>query len=223
MVGICLFAPFSYSEAELFALASEEGVFDTFGGAQRDRIDGMSSLSSRMLSLGGLLALGRLCTALSDFEYDLSILRDKFGKPRFEDGRAPAFSIAHAHRLSVAAISDSADALLGVDIERIDTKRDIDRIAEKFFSEGEKQRLYSSPDKLREFYSVWTAKEAMMKQGGEGMISVMSSDSVKAEEQGERCFWRSAFLFEGEEYILTLSTEKSERVELLTLGDIKIK
>lgn len=219
MVGICFFSPFSYTDTERMALAEREGVFGRFGDMERDRINKISNPSGKALSLGGIIALGRAVDALGAVGADMRILRDALGKPHFACG-APCFSISHADRLSVAAISQSGE--IGIDIERIDRDRDIGRIARKFFSEAEQKELAEAEDRVREFYRIWTAKESMMKQGGEGMISVMRSDSALAEASGERSFARYAISFEGEEYILTICTVGEEKIELIECDGISI-
>lgn len=212
MVGICIFSPLAYTDAELTSLAECEGVPSRFGKGERERINKISNPVGKALSLGGLCALGRALSAAGVCEPSMPISRDKFGKPRFERGE-PHFSIAHAGALSVAAVSDSGE--LGVDIERIDRARDTERIASKFFSESEKRQLFGAEDRATEFYRIWTSKEAMMKLSGGGMLSVMSADSARAEERGELRFARYAVSFEGEEYILTLCTDKAELAEIL--------
>ena len=219
MAGICFFAPFDHTEDGRMALAQSEGVFERFGEGERHRIDKISNPSGKALSLGGLCALGRALSATGVSAPLMRISRDKLGKPRFECG-APYFSISHAGKLSVAAVS--AEGELGVDIERVDRERDTERIAGKFFSEAEQKRLDAANDRIMEFYRIWTAKEAMMKLSGGGMTSVMSSDCARAEESGERSFARYAISFDGEEYILTLCTVGVEQTEIVACEGVSV-
>lgn len=219
MVKICIFSPFPHTESALMDIAEREGIFECFGDGERDRINKISNPIGKALSLGGLCALGRAVNELGFSDGDIYIVRDKFGKPRFAGG-SPYFSIAHGGDLSVAAVSRSG--VLGVDIERIDQSRDTRRIASKFFSAAEQEQLAEAVDKVREFYRIWTAKEAMMKQGGEGMISIMSSDSALAAARGERCFKSYGISFAGEEYILTVCTYCDENIETLVCDALSI-
>ena len=219
MVGICFFAPLSISDTELYGIAECEGVFERFGESERDRINKISNPTGRALSLGGLVALGRALNRFENCEADTRIVRDGLGKPRFACG-APYFSIAHAGDLSVAAVSVMGE--LGVDIERIDQGRDIERIARKFFSEGEQKQFFGADDRVREFYRIWTAKEAMMKLGGAGMISIMSSDSAEAEVSGELHFMRYDVSFGKEDYILTVCAEDEEKIEIMACEGVQI-
>ena len=219
MVGICFFSPFSHTESELSVIAESEGVFECFGEGERDRIKGISNPSGRALSLGGLIALSRAFDGFSMPERKGRIFRDRFGKPHFDAG-ASHFSIAHAGRLSVAAISSFG--AVGVDIERVDQARDIERIAERFFSASEREVLFAADDPVIEFYRIWTAKEAMMKLGGEGMVSIMSSDSARAKVSGERCFAGYEVSFGKEDYILTLCSENEEKIEMIECEGLRV-
>ena len=217
MVGICMLSALSYSIDELYALAERERVFERFGEGERDRINRISKAVPKSLSLGGLISLSRAADALGTEENGLTIIRDGFGKPRFTREDAPVFSIAHAGEISVAAVS-LGGASVGVDIERIDAGRDTERISEKFFSASEKEMLSAAEDKLFEFYRIWTAKEALMKHGGEGMISVMRADS----EISKCAFFHASFLFCDERYILSLCTDRKEEIRFIG-DDVKME
>lgn len=218
MVGICFFAPFDYTDTSLDELALSEGVFERFGADESDRINKISNPTGRALSLGGLIALGRAVSKFEPTEQKLYIQRDRFGKPSFSCGGVQ-FSISHACGLSVAAVSQGD---VGVDIECIDPGREMERIAKRFFSEREQNQLSAANDRVREFYRIWTAKEAMMKLGGEGMISIMTSDSVRAEDDADRVFARYALSFEGEDYILTVCTREREKIDLSVCDGVSV-
>ena len=73
MVGICIFAPLAYTDAELTSLAECEGVPSRFGKGERERINKISNPVGKALSLGGLCALGR---ALNAAGVKVSIITD---------------------------------------------------------------------------------------------------------------------------------------------------
>ena len=207
MVVICSLMPLSYTKDQLWTLADEARVFLRFGKGERDRINKISKDTAAALSLGGLIALSRAIDRLGIERGELTIHRDSFGKPRFLREGVPAFSIAHAGEISVAAVS-LGGASVGVDIERIDAGRYTERISEKFFSASEKEMLSAAEDKLFEFYRIWTAKEALMKHGGEGMISVMSADSTHS-----ACVLSHyPISFENDKYILTVCADGKEEI-----------
>lgn len=96
-------------------------------------------------------------------EERLYSLYNSYGKPYIE---GVYFNISHSEDYVVCAVSDTE---VGIDIEHI---RPVDFIvAENFFSNEEKQRLYGfgKDDGLKYFYTVWTAKESYIKKNGRGI------------------------------------------------------
>ena len=59
----------------------------------------------------------------------------------------------------------------GLDAERAG------KIAERYFTEGEKREINSSENSLESFYRIWTAKESIVKATGEGIKALRSADS----------------------------------------------
>jgi 4'-phosphopantetheinyl transferase len=76
---------------------------------------------------------------------------------------APKFNLSHS-REWVACVT-SLDATLGLDIEVIDSNRDVVGISEIAFHSMEHAWLLSQPpaERVSAFYSLWCAKEAMYK------------------------------------------------------------
>jgi 4'-phosphopantetheinyl transferase len=76
---------------------------------------------------------------------------------------APKFNLSHS-REWVACVT-SLEATLGVDIEVIDSSRDIVGISEIVFHSREHTWLLSQPpaERVSAFYTIWCAKEAMYK------------------------------------------------------------
>lgn len=79
------------------------------------------------------------------------------------DAALPYFSLSHSHGWVACAIS--SDTALGLDIETLDAKRDVLAISRAAFSEAESDWLFSRPaeDKVAEFYTLWSSKEALFK------------------------------------------------------------
>ena len=65
----------------------------------------------------------------------------------------------------MGACVTSAQATLGLDIEVIDSRRDIFGISKMAFRRGEHSWLMSQPkaERLAAFYSLWSAREALFK------------------------------------------------------------
>ena len=105
------------------------------------------------------------------------------GKPylEFADGtKAPHFSLSHSGHYAICAISNN---LVGIDIEDKDYGEDDDarrnrlqRIANRFFTEGERDYLTYYPE---EFYQLWTYKEAVAKAFNEPIMEVLSGEDYR--------------------------------------------
>lgn len=90
------------------------------------------------------------------------------GKP-FLPGSDLCFNLSHSSDLAVLALSWSGP--LGIDLEFIDRKADIDGLAQTCLTVEEAAVLAALPAAARpqRFFAFWTAKEARMKLTGEGM------------------------------------------------------
>jgi 4'-phosphopantetheinyl transferase len=73
----------------------------------------------------------------------------------------PFFSISHSAQW--AACASSLSVPLGLDIELIDARRNLEAISEHTFSSEEVTWLKQQPDKLAAFYRLWGKKEARFK------------------------------------------------------------
>lgn len=91
------------------------------------------------------------------------------GKPYLKEYPDFHFNISHSDDLVAVAFSNTP---VGVDIEKL---RDVNlKIAKRYFAEDEKQFVKDSES----FFYVWTRKEALLKQTGEGIRKELSSFSV---------------------------------------------
>ncbi len=136
-----------------------------FGDSERSRLLAIKHDTAKRESLSALLALRSLC----DLD-DLTILRDKNGKPHFSSLGAPHFSLSHTDGLAVAAISH--DAPVGVDLESARDKMDTRAVADRFFTEAELREFSVHGD----FLAIWTKKEARAKCLGAPLSSVLATD-----------------------------------------------
>lgn len=125
--------------------------------------DEVRTLLTRMLEKAGLPT-------------DPPILRDENGRPYIAHASgAPKFdfNFSHAGRYVVCAlaIAENADEepRVGVDVEvpRPHVKKE--RLAQRFFSDGERQVLEKAAFDDREFLRIWTKKEAYLKFVGTGL------------------------------------------------------
>jgi 4'-phosphopantetheinyl transferase len=103
---------------------------------------------------------------------DLHFRYNSFGKPllrQSQNERRIAFNISHSGKLVLIALA--ADREIGVDVEQIDEKTEIDAVAGRFFSDQEQADLARlPPDRRRHaFFCCWSRKEAFVKATGEGL------------------------------------------------------
>ncbi|MGK2905393.1 MAG: 4'-phosphopantetheinyl transferase family protein [Desulfuromonadales bacterium] len=99
-----------------------------------------------------------------------------FGKPVLvsQTADALAFNLAHSGGWGLCAVTKGFE--VGVDIERVDRQLDYEKLAAGFFSARERGWLQagSSYRRRRQFFRIWTRKEAWLKGKGGGF-----SDPVK--------------------------------------------
>jgi 4'-phosphopantetheinyl transferase len=101
-----------------------------------------------------------------------------FGKPFLANPEADliSFNLAHSGNLLLIGIGNGVK--IGVDIEKIDEEIDINGISALAFSYSEKQILSLSKNPIRDFYALWTAKEAILKVSGFGFAYPSNQFSV---------------------------------------------
>ncbi len=92
------------------------------------------------------------------------------GKPELSGAPVDLrFNLSHAGDLAALAVTEGAS--IGVDLERVREVQRFQRIADRFFSESEKQALGALEGEARAllFMRLWTAREAIVKATGEGV------------------------------------------------------
>lgn len=98
---------------------------------------------------------------------DLSFVKGPHGKPALLfPQRSIAFNLSHSGNRLVLVISGGA--AVGVDLEYCDPRRDVEKLARRFFSDTElcQLRACTGTGKIHRFYDYWTLKEAAIKAGG---------------------------------------------------------
>ena len=164
----------------------DAGDFDSivtslpFGDAERIRLSSIENSNHKWESLGGLVALERLCKILH-IPLPCDIARTATGKPYFDAPIASAFSISHSEGICAAAIADATHAEIGLDIEVINEKRNRAQIAERFFSPEEKLRFELCGKTADAFFATWTAKEARAKLDGKGLSALIGAKEASGD------------------------------------------
>ena len=110
---------------------------------------------------------------------------NEYGKP-FVKGFEPFFdfSVSHAGDLVTVAFGPSK---VGVDVEKIGSAGDIDELLH-FLSERELRSIDSSEDREKEFYRIWTRREALGKKEGMGLLLYEEMPERSIFEDGSRFF-----------------------------------
>lgn len=147
-----------------------------FGEGERQRLLSLGNIDRRLESLGGLMALWRLCD-LCGVDLPKEIRRGNTGKPYFLGDTSPSFSISHTEGFAAAAM-DTSGADLGLDIELIRKMPRSEQIAERFFSVEEKRLFYEQSCSDDCFFRIWTAKESMAKLNGTGLSAILADRSL---------------------------------------------
>ncbi len=102
-----------------------------------------------------------------------------YGKPFLIDYPELRFSLSHSGDFALIAL---ARREVGIDVERLDAKIDIDGVAPAAFSAPELAEWHSLlPDERRAaFFRLWTRKQAYLKARGEGLRRSTCSLSVSS-------------------------------------------
>lgn len=102
---------------------------------------------------------------------------NEFGKPEMQDSPLH-FNLSHSGDFALIAVSPLAP--IGVDIERIESKRAELNLAKRFFSPAEVEQLeqLNREQYTNGFFNAWTRKEAYIKARGGGLSIPLDGFSV---------------------------------------------
>ena len=185
-----------------------------FGESEEQRLCAIGNSKHRWESLGGLIALKRLCESES-IALPLSISRTPSGKPYFTEKQQLGFGISHSSGFAAAAIDTAGHQHQGFDLEVVDDKYDFVGISNRFFTPEELKSLDNSGNTAESFFGLWTLKEARGKADGRGLSALMSNDTdVKL-----NC-WQTTIHANNEKICIALCRSKQIRgVKITTDGD----
>jgi len=111
----------------------------------------------------------------------IEIIAEPGRKPRLPGSPPPLhFNLSHSGSVIVVAVTD--DREVGVDVERVDPRLDIDVITRRFLSTSERAHLHalSGVERRVSFFRLWTAREACLKAAGRGLGLAPGVDEVEA-------------------------------------------
>lgn len=88
------------------------------------------------------------------------------------------FNLSNSNELALVGFIRGVE--IGVDVEHLRPMPDCEQIAERFFSESEREALRGIPKPSKEeaFFNCWTRKEAYLKAVGEGLAAPLDSFAV---------------------------------------------
>lgn len=124
--------------------------------------------------LGRAMVREQLCSRYDQQAQSWQIEPNDNGKPEVTAGSIrPNFSISHSKGIVVCTIAECGP--LGIDVEYIDSKRDLNTIAAEVFNATEQQWFNQKNRSLkrRRFYQLWTLKEAWAKATGVGIGAIL--------------------------------------------------
>ena len=153
---------------------------------EEERLDRFSShlaRDRRCVAWGSLRFI--LARYLDCSPREIQIVREGLGRPEisYPNAAGLSFSLSHSEDFGLVAVSNNA---VGVDIERVDPKIDAERVAERFFSPGESEKLRGLPrdEKTVAFFRLWVLKEAYLKAHGETVPAGLSKYEFALEPNG---------------------------------------
>jgi 4'-phosphopantetheinyl transferase len=134
-----------------------------------------------------VLTRGTLRTLLAQYRgimpQEVQFRYEVRGKPALEGESGLCFNVSHTDGLALMAFV--MRRTIGIDVENLVRGVDAQRLAERFFSERERQALRPlCGDELQAaFFRCWTRKEAYIKAKGDGLSLALHEFDVSIAEQ----------------------------------------
>jgi 4'-phosphopantetheinyl transferase len=133
------------------------------GPAETQRCQGFVRHERRRQFLIGRILLRQALGQLLNLAPHTVMLDERPGQAPCLAGSSVGISISHSGPWVACAVS--ATSALGLDIEQIDPARDIAALAEQAFGPQRSAELAAcpEPERLRQFYTMWSVQEAAIK------------------------------------------------------------
>lgn len=136
------------------------------GASELQRFEGFTRpLRRRQFLVGRVLLRQALGTLLGIPATDIALIERRGNAPQLDrpDSAHIGFSISHSGPWVACAVSD--ECLLGLDIELVDSARDLHALAAQAFEPADIAWLQARPEssRVKDFYDMWCAKEARIK------------------------------------------------------------
>ena len=141
------------------------------------------------------------------------------GKPRLRRGNIE-FSLSHSGERVVLAVA--RDAALGVDVERLNARRDIAAVIPEVLSAAEQHALAAVPaaeERALALLRYWTRKEALLKATGDGLAVAPATITVTPPDAPPSLVaWAAALPLEVEAHLFDLNPGPGHVASLAVLG-----
>lgn len=157
---------------------------------------------------------------------EVKISNNTYNKPLLSDDKGVYFNISHSHHQAVVAIAKQE---IGIDLEYIQPNFDYRSVAEFAFSDQESDSLSRYKNPLKEFFRLWTRKEAFLKGLGTGLINDLkliscldAKNVIPAQISGIKADWMIKTSELGMHYLMSIAYEQlspGARIVLLNLDD----
>lgn len=157
---------------------------------QRDILKYRRWQDAQLSLLGKVLLLQGLSTYYDIFDAEVKV--NSNNKPYLK-GNPVHFNISHSKDLAACVI---AEFPVGIDVEFFDTS--ISYVDFEFqMTTGEFEKINGAEDRIGSFFTYWTAKEAIIKAHGDGMMIPLDSFEVSNNVgivDGEKFFIKDIFI-----------------------------
>ena len=146
-----------------------EALAESLADAERARADRYRFPDDRRRSIVARAAARRLLGSyLNADPRGLVFIEEEHGKPALLN-REIEFNVSHSGDL--VALAFARGTAVGIDVERRRRLNDFPALARRYFSAEELAFVNSAADVEDAFFTIWTAKEAIVKASGEGIAS----------------------------------------------------
>lgn len=186
---------------------------------RREKAISKKQESSQLQSIAAGLLLSHALADMGLHERDMEYCENPHGKPYFKNHSEIKFSLSHSAEYAVCTISENDT---GVDVETIENGADVLKIAKRYFTKNECERIVKAGDSKREFFRIWTRKESLLKALGTGISARLGkyevlADSVEAE--GKK-FYFSDFEIGDSKTSCCTEGKKDGDIKMLTRSDL---